>query len=423
MRPRGERRRADGDTRTERRGGGWDDEGADVGHGKARMRGFRDRQRRDEGGSAARAAEVLAQIRRAGADVARAAQVFTGPERDRRIDAVVEALLAASPVVVTTHANADGDAAGSAVAMAAFLREHGADVRIASATPFGENFSFLLPDPEWVLPAKSEAEAAWCRRAGLAVVVDTSDPRRIGRINSMIRGCRRSSSIIIPLIRPLLRRPGACRYESRRAGELVFRTDRARRAARGPRRSCGRCNIAVLTDTGGFRFQNTSPDCLRGPRSLVELGADPEGLYRAAYSGFPASPLRVAPGGAGDADGAPGRARGLDDRAEGSRSSGLAPRWTISMASSTCRATGGVEVAILFRTTRRRAHQGVAARAGPHASTRDREVSRRRRSPEGGGGRGVGQAGRVVEARGGTWSPLEFAGVRGFRREILSFEG
>ena len=217
--------------------------------------------------------------------MARAAHVVTGPERDRRIDAVVEALLAASPVVVTTHANADGDAAGSAVAMAAFLREHGADVRIASATPFGENFSFLLPDPEWVLPAKSEAEAAWCRRAGLAVVVDTSDPRRIGRINSMIRGL---PTVVVDHHPPTDRFFDSLALVDTRAaaaGELVFELIER---ARGPwtETIVRALYIAVLTDTGGFRFQNTSPDCLRTAARLVELGADPEGLYRAAYSGF-----------------------------------------------------------------------------------------------------------------------------------------
>ena len=44
--------------------------------------------------------------------------------------------------------------------------------------------------------------------------------------------------------------------------------------------------IAVLTDTGGFRFTNTNPECLRMAARLVELGAAPEELYRAAYGRF-----------------------------------------------------------------------------------------------------------------------------------------
>ena len=41
-----------------------------------------------------------------------------------------------------------------------------------------------------------------------------------------------------------------------------------------------------MTDTGGFRFANTDPGCLRAAARLVELGADPEGLHRAVYGQF-----------------------------------------------------------------------------------------------------------------------------------------
>ena len=214
-----------------------------------------------------------------------AVKTLTGPARDERIDAIVETLLAASPVVVTMHANADGDAAGSAVAMAAFLIEHGADARIASPTPFPDSFSFLLPGSELVLPAKSKEEAAWCRRAGMAVVVDTSDPRRIGRIKSLIRGL---PTVVVDHHPPGDRLiDGLALVDTRAAaaGELVF--ELIERAGGPWTEAIVRAlYVAVLTDTGGFRFQNTTPDCLRTAARLVELGAEPEGIFRAVYSRF-----------------------------------------------------------------------------------------------------------------------------------------
>ena len=80
---------------------------------------------------AIRAADALLQLR--------------SRERRARLEAAVEALLGASSVVVTTHANADGDAAGSTVALATFLRERGIDAWIVNPTPFPQAFAFLLP--------------------------------------------------------------------------------------------------------------------------------------------------------------------------------------------------------------------------------------------------------------------------------------
>lgn len=40
---------------------------------------------------------------------------------------------------------------------------------------------------------------------------------------------------------------------------------------------------AIMTDTGNFRFENTSPNALRSAADLVELGANPNKLYKLCY--------------------------------------------------------------------------------------------------------------------------------------------
>ena len=40
---------------------------------------------------------------------------------------------------------------------------------------------------------------------------------------------------------------------------------------------------AIMTDTGNFRFENTSPDALRIAADLVELGANPSIIYKNCY--------------------------------------------------------------------------------------------------------------------------------------------
>jgi phosphoesterase RecJ-like protein len=51
--------------------------------------------------------------------------------------------------------------------------------------------------------------------------------------------------------------------------------------------------LAILTDTGSFRFPNTSPQTHRITARLIEAGADPMGLYRQAYEGYPLGLVRL----------------------------------------------------------------------------------------------------------------------------------
>ncbi len=45
--------------------------------------------------------------------------------------------------------------------------------------------------------------------------------------------------------------------------------------------------VAILTDTGGFRFSNTRPHTLRVAADLLEAGVDPEEIYLEVYARAP----------------------------------------------------------------------------------------------------------------------------------------
>ena len=262
---------------------------------------------------AVRAGEVLARVRElrrpptsscggaagAGDRKANDAGSVSSPE-DADPKTVLARLLSASSVVLTTHVNADGDGAGSQVAATAFLRGRGIPAWIVNPTPFPDAFRFLLPDPAWVLPAKSDEAARRCREADLAVVLDTSEASRIGRVNPLIR---RLPKVVVDHHPP---GPGSVggavlRDESAAAtGALVlavleqagepWAAGSIPAEGRPPwpwtKEIAGALYVALLTDTGGFRFANANPACFRTAGRLVELGAEPEALHRAVYGRF-----------------------------------------------------------------------------------------------------------------------------------------
>lgn len=197
----------------------------------------------------------------------------------------LEALDRASRVVLATHHNADGDGAGSQAALAAHLAQRGKHVRIVNPTPFPEPFAFLLDDISSVLPVGGRAAAGACRDADLAVVLDTSDVKRIGPVHALVRHLpavvidhHPAGANEIPGI--VVRNTAAAA-----TGEMLFHLLERAGASWTPQMAAA-LYTAVLTDTGGFRFSNTTPECLRAAARLVELGAAPHDLHRRMYGSF-----------------------------------------------------------------------------------------------------------------------------------------
>jgi phosphoesterase RecJ-like protein len=75
-------------------------------------------------------------------------------------------------------------------------------------------------------------------------------------------------------------------------GELVAEIALANRWAL-TREAARALYVAILTDTGGFRFSNTHPRTLRVAAHLLETGLDPESIYLDVYANAPVGRPRL----------------------------------------------------------------------------------------------------------------------------------
>jgi phosphoesterase RecJ-like protein len=208
------------------------------------------------------------------------------------VQEILEALDRAERLVLTTHVNADGDGAGSQMALAGWLRARGKPTWIINPTPFPPSLAFLLPDGDWTLDVGSKRAVEVVRDADLAVVLDTGELPRIGPVSELIQGL---PTVVLdhhppgpePIPGLALRDPGACA-----TGELVFDLLLAA-GTPWPEWSVNGLYVALLADTGSFRFSNTTPDALRIAADLVERGADPERLHRYVFGNLPLRKLRL----------------------------------------------------------------------------------------------------------------------------------
>ena len=207
----------------------------------------------------------------------------TGEARFEAIDSVLKALRGKETAVLTTHINADGDGCGSEIALAAWLRALGTEAFIVNPTPVPQSFRFLVPDESWVVDATSVEAQELCDGADVAVVLDTGEVSRIGRVRPLIDGL---PTIVIdhhpPGDRPI---EGVSLRDSSASatGELVF--DLIHRAG-GPWPEIAdlAMYVAIMTDTGSFRFSNTTPASLRMAAELVGRGVSPDETYRRIYA-------------------------------------------------------------------------------------------------------------------------------------------
>lgn len=205
---------------------------------------------------------------------------------------VLGALSRAERILLTTHVNSDGDGAGCQAALAAWLRGQGKEAWIVNPTPFPDSFAFLLPHRGWLIEPGSAQGVEVTGRIDLAVVLDTGEVPRIGRVADLVGEIPK---VVVdhhppgpdPIAGISFRDP-----EAAATGELLYDLFKvsgrkvAREVALG-------LYVAILTDTGSFRFSNSSPRAHRIVAELLELGVDPEDTHRRVYGNFPLRKLRL----------------------------------------------------------------------------------------------------------------------------------
>ena len=218
--------------------------------------------------------------------------IALSPDKLASAAALAELFVPGRRVCLTTHVNADGDGLGSEVGLAHLLRAIGVEALIANPTVTPARFDFLLRG----LPKvdRSAEAVKTLRSADVIVVLDISDLGRLGMLSQTVAERGVPVACIDHHVSPGTLPPGP-RYVDPSAsatGELVSEIALANRWPLTP--DVARAlYVAILTDTGGFRFSNTKPGTLRIAAELLEAGIDPESIYLDVYANAPAGRPRL----------------------------------------------------------------------------------------------------------------------------------
>jgi phosphoesterase RecJ-like protein len=192
---------------------------------------------------------------------------------------------------MSTHINADGDGCGSETALSRLLGQMGIRSKIVNPTPWPEMYKFLLGDD---VRDASDLGAKGLKDAEVLVVLDISDVKRLGVLAETVRRLTIPKLVIdhhLPSDEPpstmMVADTTACA-----TGELIydFATVLGLKVTPDIARAL---YVALLTDTGGFRFSNTTARCLSIAGQLIASGVEPEEMYGRLYASMPVGRLHL----------------------------------------------------------------------------------------------------------------------------------
>ncbi len=192
--------------------------------------------------------------------------------------------------VITSHVSPDGDAIGAEVALSALLSLQGKRSSIINVSATPNHYRFL--DPNGVIAQYDPGQhTELFRAAGGAFILDISDWARLREVGKVIkefdlpRVCIDHHQQTDPMAEVELIDPSAsC------TGELIF--DLCKAMGVNPKgRLAEALYTCLLTDTGSFRFANTSPEVHRIAAQLLEAGVDIGRVYEQIYES--SSPAKV----------------------------------------------------------------------------------------------------------------------------------
>ncbi len=217
--------------------------------------------------------------------------VYTHPAEKIR-----EVIKKKAPVVVISHLNPDGDGVGSAIAIAIFLRKNGVPVNVIIPNQV-PNFLNWLPGYEMVSVYQQKKRK--CKRildqADTMFLLDFNDPERVGNLKSDLLASTAFKVLIDHHQQPeefadiVLSEPWRGSV-----GEMIYLLITATSGAEAVDRDIATClYVAIMTDTGNFRYASSYSEIFNIAGALVDAGIDKDCIYSSIYDSYSESRMKL----------------------------------------------------------------------------------------------------------------------------------
>ncbi len=210
-------------------------------------------------------------------------------------ESILELVGNASHVVLATHVHPDGDALGSLFALADILEGMGKNVFQYLEEPVSHLYEFLPCHGQ--VSVNPDAVLDFIEKAGeddsvVAIALDCGDGDRLGSMKDQLLSI--SPFIVIDHHQGHTAFGDHLWLESKSSstGEMVYELALAI-GAKVSLDAAFCLYVAIVTDTGSFRYESTSPRTLRIAADLVEKGVKPDEIAEKVYDNYSLARLRL----------------------------------------------------------------------------------------------------------------------------------
>jgi phosphoesterase RecJ-like protein len=194
--------------------------------------------------------------------------------------------------LLTTHINPDGDGLGSEAAMAMWLAAQGKETRILNDSVMPPAFTFLARHASFEVYEPEVAERRFTESEAV-MVLDTSNRQRIGRLAAALDRHAIPIAVVDHHVSHArgFGQVNVIESEASATGEIIYDLIREGGGAITPA-IAEALYVALMTDTGSFRYSNTDTHAHRMAAELLTHGLDPQRLHSQVHSHASAGRLR-----------------------------------------------------------------------------------------------------------------------------------
>tara|TARA_B100000609_G_scaffold167014_1_gene140122 strand:+ start:48 stop:1055 length:1008 start_codon:yes stop_codon:yes gene_type:complete len=212
---------------------------------------------------------------------------------DNKIKKVSELIQNNQTFVISTHEKSDADGLGSSIAFYYYLKSLKKNVKIIQPSPFPEECKIL--DPDNVVETFSDKHLSYIKNSDLIILFDVGHISRAKSISEI--GLKNKVDIIsfdhhknddISFFKTCI-----IDTKSPATGLIVYKYLKEINYVNWDIKVSNAIYAAIMTDTGSFRYNNTTSECHDIASELIKNGVKPYDIYAPIYENRSMSQIRL----------------------------------------------------------------------------------------------------------------------------------